>query len=87
VAPCLEESGPPLLKVVFKACFFWIALAIHITIILEMNEHVVSGMTFGTGSAIAHRDVDTVLGPWTIQHETVVSKAAVATPSAPADQR
>lgn len=35
-------------------------------------------MAFGTGSAVAHRAVDAVLGPRTIQHETVVSEAAVA---------
>lgn len=36
------------------------------------------GMAFGTGSAVAHRAVDAVLGPRTIQHETVVSEAAAA---------
>ena len=40
-------------------------------------------MTFGTVSAMAHRVVDAVLGPRTIQHETVVSEAAAA-PAAPA---
>ena len=40
-------------------------------------------MTFGTVSAMAHRVVDAVLGPRTIQHETVVSEAAAAT-AAPA---
>ena len=39
-------------------------------------------MTFGTGNAMTHRAVDAVLGPWTIQHETVASEAA-ATPAAP----
>lgn len=38
----------------------------------------VLGMAFGTGSAVAHRAVDAVLGPRTIQHETVVSEAAAA---------
>jgi hypothetical protein len=33
-------------------------------------------MAFGTGSAVAHRAVDAVMGPRTIQHETVVSEAA-----------
>ena len=41
-------------------------------------------MTFGTVSAMAHRVVDAVLGPRTIQHETVVSEAAAAAPAAPA---
>ena len=35
-------------------------------------------MAFGTGSAVAHRAVDAVLGPRTIQHENVVSEAAAA---------
>lgn len=42
----------------------------------------VTGMAFGTGSAIAHRAVDAVMGPRTIQHESVVSEAAAAAPSA-----
>jgi len=38
------------------------------------------GMAFGTGSAVAHRAVDAVMGPRTIQHETVsqAPDAAVA---------
>ena len=36
------------------------------------------GMAFGTGSAMAHRAVDAVMGPRTIQHETVASEAAAA---------
>lgn len=41
-----------------------------------------SGMAFGTGSAMAHRAVDAVMGPRTIQHEAVVTEAtaAAATP-------
>lgn len=35
-------------------------------------------MAFGTGSAVAHRAVDAVMGPRTIQHETVASEAAAA---------
>lgn len=35
-------------------------------------------MAFGTGSAVAHRAVDSVMGPRTIQHETVASEAAAA---------
>ena len=34
---------------------------------------VVLGMAFGTGSAVAHRAVDAVMGPRTIQHEAVVA--------------
>jgi coiled-coil-helix-coiled-coil-helix domain-containing protein 10 len=41
-----------------------------------------SGMAFGTGSAVAHRAVDAVMGPRTIQHETVVSEAGAAAPAA-----
>lgn len=37
-------------------------------------------MAFGTGSAVAHRAVDAVMGPRTIQHETVVGEAAAAAP-------
>ena len=48
-----------------------------------MNEHILSGMAFGTGSAMAHRAVDAVLGPRTIQHETVASEAAAAAPAPP----
>lgn len=36
------------------------------------------GMAFGTNSAVAHKAVDAVMGPRTIQHETVVSEAAAA---------
>lgn len=39
-------------------------------------------MAFGTGSAVAHRAVDAVMGPRTIQHETVVAEAAAAPVSA-----
>ncbi|PON72658.1 hypothetical protein PanWU01x14_064240 [Parasponia andersonii] len=35
-------------------------------------------MAFGTRSAVAHRAVDVVLGPRTIQHETAVSEATAA---------
>ncbi|THU53952.1 hypothetical protein C4D60_Mb10t19820 [Musa balbisiana] len=34
---------------------------------------IADGIAFGTGSAIAHRAVDSVLGPRTIQHEMVPS--------------
>ena len=39
------------------------------------------GMAFGTGSAVAHRAVDAVMGPRTIQHETVVSEAVASAPA------
>lgn len=42
---------------------------------------LIAGMAFGTGSAVAHRAVDAVMGPRTIQHETVVSEAAAAAPA------
>lgn len=45
-----------------------------------IGSTIAQGMAFGTGSAVAHRAVDAVLGPRTIQHETVVSEAA-ATPA------
>lgn len=35
-----------------------------------------TGLAFGTGSAVAHRAVDAVVGPRTIQHEHVGSDAA-----------
>jgi hypothetical protein len=41
-------------------------------------------MAFGTGSAMAHRAVDSVLGPRTIQHETLATEAPAAAPAAPA---
>lgn len=83
VAPCLEESGPPLLKVVFKACSFLNSFS-YKHYHNPRNERFVLGMAFGTGSAMAHRAVDAVMGPRTIQHETVVSEAAAAAPAAPA---
>ena len=39
------------------------------------------GMAFGTGSAIAHRAADAVMGPRTVQHEMVASQAAAAAPA------
>ncbi|GMH14680.1 hypothetical protein Nepgr_016521 [Nepenthes gracilis] len=35
-----------------------------------LGATIAQGMAFGTGSAVAHRAVDAVLGPRTIQHET-----------------
>ncbi|TVU45650.1 hypothetical protein EJB05_05141 [Eragrostis curvula] len=49
-----------------------------------IGSTIAQGMAFGTGSAMAHRAVDAVMGPRTIQHETVVSEAAAAAPAAPA---
>lgn len=39
---------------------------------------LIAGMAFGTGSAVAHRAVDAVMGPRTIQHETVANEAAAS---------
>ncbi|XP_047976088.1 uncharacterized protein C6C3.02c-like [Salvia hispanica] len=43
-----------------------------------IGSTIAQGMAFGTGSAMAHRAVDAVMGPRTIQHETVASEAAAA---------
>ncbi|OVA01826.1 CHCH [Macleaya cordata] len=43
-----------------------------------LGATIAQGMAFGTGSAVAHRAVDAVMGPRTIQHETVVSEATAA---------
>ncbi|KAK2662860.1 hypothetical protein Ddye_001434 [Dipteronia dyeriana] len=45
-----------------------------------IGSTIAQGMAFGTGSAVAHRAVDAVMGPRTIQHESVVSEAASAAP-------
>ncbi|KAI3448222.1 hypothetical protein Pfo_004887 [Paulownia fortunei] len=44
----------------------------------SIGSTIAQGMAFGTGSAVAHRAVDAVMGPRTIQHETAVSEAAVS---------
>ncbi|CAK9150936.1 unnamed protein product [Ilex paraguariensis] len=44
-----------------------------------IGSTIAQGMAFGGGSAVAHRAVDAVLGPRTIQHETVASGADAAT--------
>ncbi|CAH1418259.1 unnamed protein product [Lactuca virosa] len=36
-----------------------------------IGSTIAQGMTFGTGSVVAHRAVDSIMGPHTIQHETV----------------
>ncbi|XP_021727135.1 coiled-coil-helix-coiled-coil-helix domain-containing protein 10, mitochondrial-like [Chenopodium quinoa] len=46
-----------------------------------LNATIAQGVAFGTGSAVAHRAVDAVVGPRTIQHETVVNEAAGASPA------
>ena len=43
---------------------------------------VVQGVGFGVGSAIAHRAVDSIAGPRTVQHEWTDSSAPVAQPAA-----
>ncbi|XP_042393985.1 hemiasterlin resistant protein 1-like [Zingiber officinale] len=48
-----------------------------------IGSTIAQGMAFGTGSAIAHSAIDAVMGPRTIQHETVASEAAAAVPAAP----
>lgn len=40
-----------------------------------------AGMALGTGSAIAHRAMDAVMGPRVVQHETVAAEAAAAAPA------
>lgn len=37
-------------------------------------------MAWGTGTAIAHRAVDAVMGPRVIHHESIASSAPAATP-------
>ncbi|XP_050365811.1 uncharacterized protein C6C3.02c [Argentina anserina] len=43
-----------------------------------IGSTIAQGMAFGGGSAVAHRAVDAVMGPRTIQHETVASEASAA---------
>ncbi|KAK4776965.1 hypothetical protein SAY86_005653 [Trapa natans] len=43
-----------------------------------IGSTIAQGMAFGSGSAVAHQAVDAVMGPRTIQHETVVTGAASA---------
>ncbi|XP_031114456.1 coiled-coil-helix-coiled-coil-helix domain-containing protein 10, mitochondrial-like isoform X2 [Ipomoea triloba] len=37
----------------------------------NIGSTIAQGMAFGTGSAVAHRAVDAVMGPRTVQHEMV----------------
>ncbi|RZC55614.1 hypothetical protein C5167_014469 [Papaver somniferum] len=46
-----------------------------------LGATIAQGMAFGGGSAMAHRAVDSIMGPRTIQHEAVGSDA-VAAPAA-----
>ncbi|KAK4357773.1 hypothetical protein RND71_023383 [Anisodus tanguticus] len=46
-----------------------------------IGSTIAQGMAFGTGSAVAHRAVDAVMGPRTIQHEAAVAEAAAAAPA------
>ncbi|KAI3770092.1 hypothetical protein L6452_01213 [Arctium lappa] len=48
-----------------------------------IGSTIAQGMAFGTGSAVAHRAVDSVMGPRTIQHETVVAAATDAAANNP----
>ncbi|KAG6409112.1 hypothetical protein SASPL_132144 [Salvia splendens] len=50
-----------------------------------IGSTIAQGAAFGTGSAVAHRAVDAVMGPRTIQHEAVVSEAIA--PSTAPDMR
>ncbi|XP_019165115.1 PREDICTED: uncharacterized protein C6C3.02c-like [Ipomoea nil] len=43
---------------------------------LGIGSTIAQGMAFGTGSAVAHRAVDAVMGPRTIQHETIPAQAS-----------
>ncbi|XP_047334897.1 coiled-coil-helix-coiled-coil-helix domain-containing protein 10, mitochondrial-like isoform X1 [Impatiens glandulifera] len=43
-----------------------------------IGSTIAQGMAFGTGSSVAHRAVDAVMGPRTIQHEAVASQATAA---------
>ncbi|KAM7251396.1 hypothetical protein ACFE04_023279 [Oxalis oulophora] len=48
-----------------------------------IGSTIAQGLAFGTGSAVAHRAVDAVMGPRSVQHELVGAEAA-APASAPA---
>ncbi|KAF3333006.1 CHCH domain-containing protein [Carex littledalei] len=43
-----------------------------------LGSTIAQGVAFGTGSAIAHRAVDAVVGPRTVQHEHVPAEAPAA---------
>lgn len=46
-----------------------------------LGATMAQGMALGTGSAIAHRAMDAVMGPRVVQHETVAAEAAAAAPA------
>ncbi|KAK4254200.1 hypothetical protein QN277_009613 [Acacia crassicarpa] len=46
-----------------------------------IGSTIAQGMAFGTGSAVAHRAVDAVMGPRTIHHETVAAEGAATAPA------
>ncbi|RVW65626.1 hypothetical protein CK203_033206 [Vitis vinifera] len=48
------------------------------SVVGSLGSTIAEGMAFGTGSAIAHRAVDSLMGPRVIQHETVVSSTSAA---------
>ncbi|KAH7445943.1 hypothetical protein KP509_01G029900 [Ceratopteris richardii] len=43
-----------------------------------LGATIAQGMAFGTGSAIAHRAVDGIMGPRTVTHEHVTTEAPAA---------
>ena len=47
-----------------------------------IGSTIAQGLAFGTGSSIAHRAVDAVMGPPTVQHEIVPSDPTSAPASA-----
>ncbi|KAK6245792.1 hypothetical protein QUC31_000568 [Theobroma cacao] len=44
---------------------------------------IADGLAWGTGTAIAHRAVDSIFGPWVVKHETVASSEPAAAAPAP----
>eukprot|EP00270_Netrium_digitus_P021568 TRINITY_DN927_c0_g1_i1.p1 TRINITY_DN927_c0_g1~~TRINITY_DN927_c0_g1_i1.p1 ORF type:complete len:150 (-),score=23.67 TRINITY_DN927_c0_g1_i1:140-589(-) len=50
----------------------------------NMMSTIGQGLAFGTGSAVAHRAVDAVMGPRTVTHEHADSPATEASPAAAA---
>ncbi|KAI3715881.1 hypothetical protein L6452_22870 [Arctium lappa] len=46
-----------------------------------IGSTIAQGLAFGTGSAVAHRAVDSIMGPRTIQHETVGAAAPDVAPT------
>uniref|UniRef100_A0A7N0UGG1 CHCH domain-containing protein n=1 Tax=Kalanchoe fedtschenkoi TaxID=63787 RepID=A0A7N0UGG1_KALFE len=49
-----------------------------------IGSTIAQGMAFGTGSAMAHRAVDAVMGPRTIQHEISATESPAAAPTSAA---